>query len=69
MLSSPKAKSVEVELLKAVFSTNLSKDVHLLERARSVLLSQFLKSADANLAYLGLDMLSLLLDNLKQQSQ
>ena len=39
MLSSPKAKSVEVELLKAIFTTNLSKDGPLLERARTVLLT------------------------------
>lgn len=68
MLSAPKAKSVEVELLKAVFTTNLSQDSSLLEKARSTLMVQFLKSADANLAYLGLDMLNLLLDNLKQRS-
>ena len=38
ILSKPKAKSVEVELLKAVFTTKLSQDPNLLQLARHTLL-------------------------------
>ena len=65
MLSKPKAKSVEIELIRAVFSTKLSEDANLFGRAREALLDKFLKSKDPNLAYLGLDVFNLMLETLK----
>ena len=43
ILLRPKAKSVEVELIKAVFSTRLATDETLFNLARQTLVTQFLK--------------------------
>ena len=68
MLSSPKAKSVEFELIKTVFTTSLEQEATLFDKARSMLLSQFLTSKDPNLAYLGLDAFSMMLSTLEQRN-
>ena len=65
MLSSPKAKSVQFELIKAVFTTNLEQEPELFDLARNLLLKEFLTSKDPNLAYLGLDAFTLMLETLK----
>ena len=67
MLSAPRAKSVEFELLKAIFTTNLAQSEQLFSMARQMLLEQFLRSRDPNLAFLGLDAFTLMLENLKQR--
>lgn len=64
MLQAPRAKSVEFELLKAVFSTRLADDHGLFLLARKTLLAQFLKSKDPNLAFLGLEAFHLMLSSL-----
>ena len=65
MLGAPRAKSVEFELLKAVFTTRLPEDEQLFLQARQTLLKQFLKSKDPNLAFLGLDAFNLMLEMLQ----
>ena len=67
MMSIPKAKSVQFELIKSVFTTRLGEDSALLQLARDMLLNQFLKANDPNLAYLGLDAFQMLLTNLRER--
>ena len=67
MLSSPKAKSVEIELLRAVFSTKLSEDINLFGLARETLLNKFLKCRDPNLTFLGLEVFNMMVENLRHK--
>ena len=69
MLQNPLAKSVEYEIIRQTFATELNEDAELFELARQTLLQQFLIVPDPNLTFLGLEALVALMEQRKLRKQ